>query len=191
MEVKFLFSPPLKAGGPPETAQRHGTCEVCSLRIVTVEPGQTTHPNCEPAGGSMDERDVWRLLAGELGARRIPAATPQWASAMAKRVNEQRRRCEQAATAHGLTGRLSAEAVGTVSARVDWQIVDRRQFLDATAQEALRTMARRYADRHAVNHKLATQAHAAVGKDYLLAVISRADLDAFLTELVLTVKGAP
>lgn len=166
-------------------------CTVCRLQLVIIEPGQTTHPMCDEANGEMSDDDVLAMLAGEHGAERVPPRTPKWASELAKARLNAKRKGEQAAKALGLPGYLSAVGVGSVSAKVDWNITSPRQHLTIEQQERVREIAQRFVTRHAEKHKSATHASPAVSRDYVLVVLSRTDLDAFLAELVLVVKGAP
>lgn len=164
--------------------------------MVTVEPGQTTHPMCDPSDvDGMDDDEVQQhalaLLARELGAEKVPTQTPEWVSTFAKKQLAAQRKGTSAAKTLGLPGRLAAVGVGSVSAKVTWDIPSHRDRLTADQQEQIRDIARRYATRHRDAHRSAASAPPAVSASYVLVVLSRADLDAFLVELTLVVKGAP
>lgn len=172
------------------------TCTVCRLRMVTIEPGQTTHPNCDPADvadltGEQTRDHALALLAGELGAEKVPDGAPKWASDLARKQLARRRKGEQAARSLGLSGHFLVDNVGSVSSKVTWDLPGHRDKLTAAQQAAVREVALRYAERHRTAHRSAANAPPAVGSSYVLAVLSRADVPAFLTEISVAIQGAP
>lgn len=190
--------PPANAAPLPETvaAPRKvptADCAGCGEPMRVVQPGQTVHPSCPGGADDPVEREdaALELLAGELGAEHVPASTPQWVSVYAKKQLAIRRKAQADAKKLGLPGLLQAAGVGSVSAKVTWDIPNHRQALKPDQVKALAEVARKFAARHREAHRSAASATAAVSLNYVHVVLTRTDLDAFLAELVLAVKGAP
>lgn len=189
-------TPSLATPASPKPASDDPTCQVCRLRMVTVEPGQKTHPACDPGDTEgMTDNEVHdhalKLLAGELGAERIPPDTPKWCSDIAKKQAARRKKGRDAAASLGLAGYFLVENVGSVSAKVTWDLPGHRDQLTADQQAAVREVALRYAERHRQAHRSAANAPPAIGKNYVLAVISKIDVPPFLTDVAVAINGAP